>query len=186
MGLEELTPDSASVIMGIDTSTNALAFSVFNDGDLKHYGKIYLAGENIFDRCGDANKKMYHMLKLYEPELVLIEAAVFVNNRQVVKKLASIIGAVGGVSSALGARVDEVAPVSWQSHIGNGFLTKDEKKALKKENPGANGNKLKKIGREFRKQRTMDIILEKYGVTIEDDDVGDAIGVGWYGSDQYA
>lgn len=185
MGIADLTPDDASVVMGIDTSTNALAFSIMKDGKLKHYGKVYLAGENIYDKCGDANKKTYHLLKIYEPEVVLIEAAVFVNNRQVVKKIASIIGAVGGVAAALGARVDEVAPLSWQSHIGNSTLTKAEKKQLKKENPEVSANKLRTINREFRKQRTLNIIQDTYGVVVTDDDVGDAIGVAWYGSDVY-
>lgn len=186
MGIEELTPAPASVVMGIDMSTKAIAFSILDEGRLKHYGKIYIEGENIYDKCGDANKKIYHMLKLYEPDIVLIEAAVFVNNRQVVKKLASVIGAVGGVCVALGTRVDEVAPISWQTFIGNGNLTKDEKKEIKKENPDASKTKLSKFGREFRKQRTLDLIKERFGVTVTDDDVGDAIGVGWYGAACYS
>lgn len=186
MGLADLTEPPASVVMGVDMSTQAIAFSIFRDGDLEHYGKLYLRGDNIFDKYGDANKKMYHVLKLYEPEVVLIEAAVFVNNRQVVKKLSGIIGAIGGVAAALGARVDEIAPVSWQTHIGNPLLKKDDKEKIKKANPKAKAAKLKTIGREQRKQKTMELIEEHYDVVVKDDDVADAIGVGWYAASVYS
>lgn len=171
----------ASSVMGVDCSSKKIAFAVLEDDFLKRYGAINLKGDDALIRTGDAARKMYAYFKLFKPQFVAIEGAVYVNNRKTVIKLANVAGAVLGAASIAGARgVAEVAPITWQSYIGNPLLTKAEKAAIKKETPDMSKSWYRKQNREFRKQRTMDIINERYGVTVEDDDVGDAIGVAIY------
>ena len=168
-------------VMGVDLSTQSIAFSIFTGDGLKHYGKIYLQGETIYDRCGFISSQVRHLVEIYSPELIVIEAAVFVNNRQVVKKLSALVGAVAGV----GVRSLDVPPVTWQTHIGNPLLTNTEKAKIKKKAKSKTASATKKAFRQFRKSRTISIVNKLYDIDVDDDDVADAIGVGHWARDQY-
>lgn len=171
----------AKTIMGIDASSKAVAYSIFESGKLVNYGKIYISGDDVYERCGDVNKKMYALLKLYEPDFVAIEAAVYVNNRQVVIDLAKVYGAMIGVIKAMGIECDEVYPTTWMSHIGNPARdSKETKQAVRKEFPGESKSWYKRKLRERRKQRTLDWVEEEFGAKVTDDDVGDSIAIGFY------
>lgn len=180
-------PARASRIMGIDASSSAVAFSVFEDGRLLHYGKIYIAGGETTEQCGDVNKKMYHLMKLYEPEVVVMEQAIYVNNRGVVIKLANIFGAIIGVVVATGHRCEQVPPATWMAHIGNPTRNSKELIAeVKKKFPGKSKNWYTNKLREWRKDRTIAWVKDNHGVLLTDDDVADACALGAYGSELYA
>jgi hypothetical protein len=73
-----------------------------------------------------------------------------------------------------------VAPVSWQSHIGNKNFTNAEKMQVQKDFPGKSASWYKNKIREIRKQRTMNFFNDKFGTSISDNDVGDATGIAYY------
>ena len=74
--------------------------------------------------------------------------------------------------------------MSNDAYLGNPNLKKAEKDLIRSDNPDASPNKLKVIQRDFRKQRTIDYVNKRFGLSVYDNDVSDAIGIGAYSLDK--
>lgn len=174
-------------IVSIDASSTSMAFAYFDKGKLVKYGKITFSGSNAYYRAGDACKKCYAFFKEVKADNVVIESAVRVNSAHTTIVLSIVQGAILGAAQMAGAkRVLSAAPLSWQSYIGNNRLTVKEKAAIRKKHPGKSQYWHKNNERQFRKQRTIAIVNEQFGLDIDDDDVADSIGVGWYALDNWS
>jgi Holliday junction resolvasome RuvABC endonuclease subunit len=179
-GLANLSKTKASRVMGIDASTNFIAFTIFYNRAPVHWGKITLEGGNIYQKIGDANAKIYALYKQYDIDYIAVESAVFVKSPKVAIDLAYVFGAILGVLVSLGVEVITVPPTTWQFHIGNKLLTKAEKDIIKSDYPGKSASWYQNKGRELRKQRTMDFFNKKWPMNLTDNDVGDATGIAYY------
>ena len=80
-------------------------------------------------------------------------------------------------------KVIEVHPLKWQGYINNPNFTKSQKEEIKKEFPGKSDSWYKGKIREIRKQKTMDF-AKTLGVITESDNVGDAVGIAWWGANE--
>lgn len=169
-------------VMGVDASSTSIAFSYFDDGELKRWGKVYIDGSNNYEKSADAYSKFAALCGTASPHLVVIESSVYVNNNSVMRQLSMMMGAIAAAAINRGCEVDEVPPITWQSYIGNKNFTKAEKEAMRVENPDATASKMKEIMRSQRKQRTIDFVKSNFGVTVDDNDVADAVGIGFYGT----
>jgi Holliday junction resolvasome RuvABC endonuclease subunit len=181
MTLAKATRQDYTTTIGIDASTKTVAFSVFIDGKLRHYGSMDITGKDIYRQCGDVNRKVYALCRKFEPDYVLIEAPIFVNNRAVVLKLSKLFGSIIGVIASQGISVSDISPAGWMAEIGNPTRDSDtDKDRVKRENPKKSATWVKAELRKMRKQRTMDWVKSTYGVDISDDNVADAIAIGHY------
>lgn len=168
-------------IIGIDSSTKSIAFSIFHEKNLIKYGKINFKGSNVFIRAGDASRKCAQLFKEFPSGLIVIEKAVFVNNRNTAMELSFMQGAIlGSVQHYNSFEIKRVPPQQWQHGIGNGPLTDYRKQKIMQENPGHVPSFYRARQREFRKQRTIAIVNKLYGLCVSDDDVADAIGIGHF------
>ena len=169
-------------IMGIDCSTNTVAFSIFDNGIPEICGEIEFKGATVFERLNDAREKVQAMVDqdIMVANYIGIESAIMVANQQTAIKLAYVYGAVMGVLMQNKATVVEVPPITWQSFIGNPNLKPAEKLALRAANPGKSEAWYKEAGRKMRKQRTLDIARQHFTIPGGSDNVGDAIGIGLY------
>lgn len=168
-------------ICSIDASTNSLAFAIFEDKKLIHAGKIIFSGKNIFEKVGDACKKTGSVFKHFEVDAIVIEHAVYINSPKTMLDLSMIQGALLGSAIAIGASVSgSVNPIAWQTFIGNGKLTTEEKLAVRKEFPGKGDSWYKAKEREIRKQKTIKFVNTYFDKNTSDNDVADAIGIGYY------
>lgn len=79
-----------------------------------------------------------------------------------------------------GTKVVTVIPTTWQNYIGNKTFKKEDKLKLKAEFPGKSDTWYSNKIREIRKQRTLDFVNDKFKIHLEDNDVGDAIGIAYY------
>ena len=172
-------------IMGIDSSSNSIAFSYFKSGDLKSWGKIFIDGSDNFDKCADVIGKFSALCRAMSPDLVLFESSTYVNNNAVMKQLSMIFGAAAGAARLTGATVLDIPPVTWQSYIGNPPNSKKIKQDFADSNPDLSDSKLKVKLREARKQKNIDFVKITYGVELEDDDVADAVCIGHYAYSVY-
>ena len=168
-------------VLGIDTSTNALAFCVMLDGKPEAWGKIDLKGPTIYSRVLEANKKASAILTLWPIDYVVVEKAIMGASPDGSLKIAMIVGSTLAAIMKDDTEVVTVAPVSWQSFIGNKLLTKAEKAEIAALYPGKSVNFHKTKQREFRKQRTIDWVQTKFDIPITDNDVSDAIGIAYWG-----
>jgi Holliday junction resolvasome RuvABC endonuclease subunit len=167
-----------SKICAIDASTNSLAFSIFDEGKLVACGKISFTGKNIFDKVRDAARKTGKLFSNFDIDAIVIEHTVFLNSPKTMNDLAMVQGALLG--SAGIRKVKTINPIAWQTFIGNGKLTKEEKLKIRNEVPGKSDAWYKSYEREFRKNRTINFVNINYDKQLIDNDVADAIGIGHY------
>jgi len=180
MKLAELVKTKAHRVLGIDASTNSVAFCLMeNDKPLK-WGKIEFAGSDIYEKIYDAKKKMSAMLDELKSDYIVVEGAVLVRSPDAVIKLSYVYGVVIAELMSTGAKVMTISPTAWQAHIGNKNPTKWEKDQLRFENPGYAESWYKNKMRNIRKQRTVDYFNNKYGLELNDFDVADAFGIAHY------
>ena len=184
MGLASLTLPDPGKVIGIDASTNSIAYAIFDKGKPERCGEITLNGATVEERIGDAGAKIDALVSsgIMDGDYIAIESAVFVNNRQVVIKLAYVFGAIMGGLVRDGRKIVRVPPIEWQTGIGNPNLTKDERAQLKADNPGKSATWLKAAGREKRKQRTMTIARQYFDIPSNSDNISDAVGIALYAS----
>jgi len=180
MKLAELIKTKAHRVLGIDASTNSIAFCLMeNDIPLK-WGKIDLVGQDIYEKIYDAKKKMSLMLKELSADYIVVEGAILVRSPDAVIKLSYVYGVVIAELMSTGAKVITISPTSWQAYIGNKNPTKEEKSAIRLKSPGYADSWYKNQIRNMRKQRTVDYFNRKYNLDVVDFDVADSFGIAHY------
>lgn len=171
-------------LMGVDCSTNSFAFSVFEDGKLVKWGEFSFGKGDIYHRMNNANRVVTASQGagvLPDVDKVIFESATYIQNKQTVILLAYAFGAAISPLMKPGVEVDDVTPMTWQNFIGNKAFTKAEKDQFKKKHPGKKETWYKEQMRQWRKQRNIDFVKDKFGVDVDSDNIADAICVGWYG-----
>jgi Holliday junction resolvasome RuvABC endonuclease subunit len=178
--ISELKPKPKN-ICAIDASTNSLAFAIFSDNKLIKYGKIKFDGIGIYEKLGDAALKSLPFFKQFEVDAIVIEHTIFINSPKTASDLALIQGALLGAAKIAGTKTaGSINPITWQTFIGNGKLTAEEKQKLVLEFPEKSKNWYQNKTREVRKQKTINFVNTYYDRAVSDDDVADAIGIGHY------
>jgi len=180
MKLAELVKTKANRVLGIDASTNSVAFCLMeNDKPLK-WGKIEFTGADIYEKIYDAKVKMHVMLDQLKSDYIAVEGAILVRSPDAVIKLSYVYGVVIAELMSTGAKVITISPSAWQAYIGNKNPTKDEKSGIRLANPGYADSWYKNKLRNMRKQRTVDYFNNKYNLSVTDFDVADSFGIAHY------
>lgn len=173
-------------ILAIDASTKSLAFSIFESGKLIKYGKIRFVGTDAIYKAGDACRKTIPLFKELPVDAVVIESAIYSNSPKTALQLSLMQGAIVAAAQVAGVRlVKTITPVQWQSYIGTRLLTASEKAEIERKTPGMSASWYKGKQREMRKNKTIDSVNKNFKVKISDDDIADAVGIGWYVSDKW-
>ena len=180
MTLASLIKTKANRVLGIDASTNSVAFCLLENNIPVKWGKINLAGNDIYEKIYDAKIKTNAMLEELKADYIAVEGAVLVRSADAVIKLSYVYGVVIAELMSTGASVSTISPSAWQAHIGNKNTTKEEKAAIRLKNPGYADSWYKNKIREMRKQRTADYFNKKYNLKLEDFDVADSFGIAYY------
>ena len=171
-------------ICAIDASTTSLAFALFDTQEktLGVVGKIYFEGGSIYEKVMDAGKKVKAFFDYYGGfEAIVIEHTVFMNSPKTAADLALVQGAILSSAGQSGTKlIGRVSPITWQNYIGNKKISKDEQLLIRAQNPGKSVSWYKAYERMLRKERTIKFINTIYDRTIEDNDVADACGIGYW------
>ena len=172
--------------ISIDASSTSAAFAIFEDGNLIKFGKVNFTGNDHYKKAGDACKKLTPLFKEFNVESVVIENTIFANSPKTSMQLALAQGAIVSAAYINGVKdIYPCVPVAWQNWIGNKVLTKEEKAALRKETPGKSDSWYKGKEREFRKNRTIRLVNIEFVIDVDDNDVADAIAIGWYSTNNW-
>ena len=180
MKLADLVKTKAGKVLGIDASTNSVAFCLMDNNIPVKWGKVEFTGADIYEKIYDAKKKMHAMLNELKSDYIVVEGAVLVRSPDAVIKLSYVYGVVIAELMASGASVITISPTSWQAYIGNKNPTKADKEALRTKFPGKSDAWYKSKMREVRKQRTVDWVKEKFNIDLTDFDVADSFGIAYY------
>jgi len=183
MTLASLVKTKASRVLGIDASTNSVAFCLLENNKPIKWGKINITGNDIYEKIYDAKVKTSAMLNELKSDYIAVEGAILVRSPDAVIKLSYVYGVVIAELMSTGDSVITISPSSWQAHIGNKNPTKIEKDRLRKENPGYADSWYKSKMREIRKQRTVDYFNKKYDLKLDDFDVADSFGIAYYANE---
>jgi len=179
LSLAKLVKPKAHKVLGIDASTNSIAFCLMNEKVPVKWGEITFDGSDVYERILDAKRKIRSFKRELDTDFVVIEAAISVKSVATGMKMAYVFGAIMGELLSDNVEVVEVHPITWQSYLGNKNFTKAEKEAIRLEFPGKSDNWIKGKIRERRKQRTIDFV-GNLGIKTESDNVADAAGIAWY------
>ncbi len=183
MKLGSLVKTKAHRVLGIDASTNSIAFCLMEGNQPLKWGKIELSGMDIYEKIYDAKVKMHAMLEELKSDYIVVEGAILVRSPDAVIKLSYVYGVVIAELMSSGASVITIPPSSWQAYIGNKNPTKAEKEAIRVKNPGYADSWYKNQLRNMRKQRTVDYFNKMYGLDLNDFDVADAFGIAHYSNE---
>jgi Holliday junction resolvasome RuvABC endonuclease subunit len=183
MTLASLVKTKAYRVLGIDASTNSIAFCLMENNKPLKWGKINLEGEDIYEKIYDAKNKMAMMLDELKSDYIVVEGAILVRSPDAVIKLSYVYGVVIAELMSTGAKVITISPSAWQAYIGNKNPTKEEKAAIRLKNPGYADSWYKNQLRNMRKQRTVDYFNKKYAIDVNDFDVADAFGIAHYSNE---
>jgi len=179
VGIGKLTKTKAKRVIGIDASTNSLAFAIFEGEKPIRCGEVKFNGSSVPERLVDAKRKTKALVDagILKADYIAIEAAIMVRNIQTAIDLAYVYGAIIGELMEFNPKVEKIAPISWQSGIGNPNLKKAEKEKIQSDFPGKSKSWYSNKGREIRKQRTLKIAQEYFVIPDNSDNVGDAVGI---------
>lgn len=168
-------------VLGIDASTQSIAFCLIDDKSPVFYGEINFNGSDVYERVLDAKRKVRALKNeiFKDIDYVVIEAAVVVKSVHVGIKMAYVFGAIMAEILEDHTKVVEIHPITWQSFIGNKNFTKAEKQAVKDEFPEKSENWYRAKIRDIRKHKTLQYMSEK-GIITDSDNVADAAGLAWY------
>lgn len=185
MNYNSLTKRKAGRVIGIDCSTHSLAYAVFEDDKPVLCGEVQFNGADIYERLNDARRKTQALVDtgILVGDYVGFEAAIGGKSAQVTIKLSMVYGAVLSVLLQNKMDVVTVAPITWQTYIGNPNLKKDEKEQLRNDNPDRKDSWYANQGRLFRKARTLAFAKKYFTIPGDSDNVGDAVGIAYYTSE---
>ena len=174
--------EKTNKFVSIDANSTSIAFAVWTHDSLTSYGKISWAGKSNYEKLIQAAAVVKDFFLYYNDiDTVVIEHTVFMNSPKTAADLALVQGAILGAMSNAGVQtIKSINPIAWQTFIKNGRLTTPEKQVIRNEFPGKSDAWYKNKEREFRKLRTIAFINKRYGKTVSDNDVADAIGIGHY------
>lgn len=168
-------------IVSVDASTNNIAYAIFDGNDLVKSGKVEFSGTSIYKKISSAVEIVYEVVKQMNVDALVIERAVFINSPKTMSELSMVQGAILAGASLAGVKIFKgTNPVAWQSFIGNKVLTKMEKLDIVSKYPGKSKSYYKAAERDIRKKRTINFVNINYDLSIEDNDIADAIGIGHY------
>ena len=179
MSLAKLVKAKSNKVLGIDASTNSIAFCLMLGKKPIKWGEVFFEGDDVYHRILDAKRKIKSFKGELDFDFVVIEAAISVKSIHTGIKMAYVFGAIMGELLSDNVEVVEVHPITWQSYLGNKNFTKAEKLAVKNEFPGKSETWYKNKIREIRKTRTIGF-ASSLGVKTESDNVADAAGIAWY------
>jgi hypothetical protein len=168
-------------VLGIDHSTQILAFCLSVDGVPEYWDEIPLVGKNVYAKIGDLHQKLKARFDLEDIDALVIEKTVQVNSRDTVVKLAMIAGCIIGYFQARGIESREVAALTWQAATARPTLSRPEQLQLKIDNPGRTKSWYQNEARKIRKQRIIDWVAAKFNINVPSD-CADSICISYYGS----
>ena len=90
MKLADLVKTKANRVLGIDASTNSIAFCLMQNNVPLKWGKVDLVGADIYEKIYDAKVKMHSMLEELKSDYIAVEGAILVRSPDAVIKLSYV------------------------------------------------------------------------------------------------
>jgi Holliday junction resolvasome RuvABC endonuclease subunit len=176
---------SKTKIIGVDSSSTAIAWTYLKDGILVSQGKIDLKKKsNMNDKLREIYAEWTGLLEEIQPDHVFVEKSIFVRSPGTARTLSYIVGALMVVSLGNGYDTTDVEPSTWKAYFGYRNVTSK----FNKEVAEVLGRiEAKKFCDKMRKSQTWRVIAYNFpkqaiGSLAEcDHDIADSWGVAIWG-----
>lgn len=170
-------------VLGVDPATRGIACSVVDHDDLVATMKIQFGDGDIYDKIKKARQYFPKILDLYNPEVVVIEQSIFVQNHDTARKMSYVVGVLMGEVLIRGIVFNDVPPASWKSFVGARPIRQAEKDKVISELGQTEG---KKEIKNRRKNQVQEIMKKQFpAFNWSDDDIADSCGIALWGYDKY-
>lgn len=169
-------------IIGIDSSTQGIAIAVVDGGRLTEVMYLPLPKADIFARLQKARKWISGILRGWNPDFVMIEAPIYIQNPNTTKNLSYVVGIIVGECLVQNIEVSDVPPSVWKSWIGYKRITKVQQADIMSRLGPTEGRK--EIQR-LRKSQIQDIMRCRFPRTKWDNDnIADATAIALFAYDK--
>lgn len=121
--------------MGIDASSTATGWSIFNYRGLEAYGVIRPEGDDWRSRLVHQGPKLREIIERYHPTMIVVEdVPLKTANPKTLVILGAVQGSILGISSSYGIPIKFVLPSEWRSPLDlyDGTREGTKRKELKK------------------------------------------------------
>lgn len=183
----ERQPEKYRRILGIDSSSTGIAWTLVVDNNLIDQGKIRLDKiKNVPDKLAEIYWELLTVLHLHEPDHIFVEKSIFVRNPATARLLSYVVGTVIATCSAHKYEVTDVEPATWKAYFKYKNLSSKFVQEAKKALGDTEG---KKFCDKLRKSQTKRVLLHNYPDAVDtviesDHDIADAFGLAVYGYDK--
>lgn len=180
-------PDKYNRILGIDSSSTGIAYTLLVDNRPVAYGKIKLDKIKLVpDKLECIYTELGKLLAIYQPDHVFVEKSIFVRNPATARLLSYVVGTIIAVCAGNKFEVTDVEPSTWKAffhykNLSSKFVVEAKNKL------GATEGK--KFCDRLRKSQTKRVLQHNYPMSVgtvvdTDHDIADAFGLAVYGYDK--
>lgn len=168
-------------VLGIDWSSKSCAYALIEDGVLIQHGEVFFKGINIFDSLTNARKTLTEEFSLAlddSIDFIGIEKPVKVVSLSTALTLSHYFGVIASFIGETEAQKTIVAPLAWQSFIGNPNISGERKTEWMVQHPEYKTKSQISNGiRQYRKNKTIQWVKDNYNIEVGNDNLSDAIGI---------
>lgn len=175
-------------VMGIDSSSTGVAWTLLNNGIMVDQGKIKLSKiKDMPNKLATVDEELTKILKRHKPSRVFVEKSIFVRNPATARTLSYIVGGIMTTVMRAKIEVEDVEPATWKSFFGYKNLSSSFVSSCKKKMGNTEG---KKFCDRLRKSQTWRVIAHNYPCQADrsdasdDHDIADSWGIALWGYDK--
>lgn len=183
----ERQPEKYKRILGIDSSSTGIAWSLLVDNRLDACGKIKLDKiKDVGDKLRETHLGLAAILHTYAPDHVFVEKSIFVRNPATARLLSYVVGTIIACCMVEGFEVTDVEPATWKALFQYKNLSS---KFVQQAKAALGPTEGKKLCDRLRKSQTMRVLVHNYdciSLVEEDHDVADSLGLAVYGWNKIA
>jgi len=174
-------------VMGIDSSSLGIAWTLLENGIMVEQGKIRLDKVKLLtDKLHAGANELSSLIKDKHPDHVFVEKSIFVRNPATARTLSYIVGMIITISLMNGVPVIDIEPSVWKSFLGYKNLSSAFVVECKKKMGVTEG---KKFCDRLRKSQTWRVVAHNYpcqaggSLAESDHDISDSWGIALKGYD---
>lgn len=175
--IEKMHDVDRTRVLGIDPSSNAIAWTLIENGRPVRWGKLTFYRKSTLQAKFIMLQDMMNIiLNDTNPTYVVLEQMISVQNPQTTRVLSYIAGAIMYECAIRGYHVEDVPPMTWKNYHGYTRVTKQLVAA---------NRWTKKEADHFRKSQMQDKIADRWNhFHYSDTDVSDSCGIALWGAQE--
>lgn len=171
-------PEKYKRVMGVDSSSQGIAWAIIENEELIASGKIDLSKMKEFThKMSFFTSEWETILEEYQPNYVYVEKSIFVKNPATARLLSYVVGSILTFTTYRGVEIDDVEPATWKAWLGYKNLSS---KFVKEAKEALGATEGKKFCDKLRKSQTQRVIRHNYPSwewEYDDHDISDAVGI---------